>query len=86
MVLGLRTEHLRAGTPGQGRPGAVIHAVVEVVEPMGSEMNLYLNAKGVVLNARVQLDREPDVNAPYALDADMGAAHFFDADTGNTLV
>jgi len=57
-----------------------------VVEPMGSEINLYLNAKGVVLNARVHLDREPDVNAPYALDADMGAAHFFDADTGNTLV
>ena len=86
VILGLRPEHLRPCAPGEGRPGAVIRAMVEVVEPMGSEINLYLNAKGVVLNARVHLDREPDVGAPYALDADMGAAHFFDADSGNTLV
>ncbi len=86
VTLGVRPEHLRENREQAERPGASLKALIEVVEPMGSEINLYLNVGGVTVTARINTDREPAVNTVHVLDVDMEAVHFFDKDTEQTIV
>jgi multiple sugar transport system ATP-binding protein len=86
VTLGIRPEHLReTGTPG-GADGTSITALIEVVEPMGFEINLYLNLGGQNITARINTSVEPAVNTRHVLDVDMNCAHFFDAETERTIV
>ncbi len=86
VTLGVRPEHLRENPEQKAKPGASITALVEVVEPMGSEINLYLNAGGQSITARINTNAEPAVNSQHVLDVDMGGAHFFDPATDLTIV
>lgn len=81
LTMGIRPEHLYEAHEQRETPGKTIRALVEVVEPMGSEINLYVNVSGKTLTARVHTEKEPEVQAFYYLDVDMNAAHFFDKDT-----
>jgi multiple sugar transport system ATP-binding protein len=86
VILGIRPEHLReSGTP-QGAEGTSIRALIEVVEPMGFEINLYLNLDGQSITARINTSVEPAVNTQHVLDVDMNCAHFFDTETEKTIV
>ncbi len=85
ITLGIRPEQLLDNLAQQEKPGVSINAMVEVVEPMGSEINLYLSVGGQSLTARIHSDAPPEVEKPHILDVDMEATHFFDANTEMTI-
>lgn len=64
----------------------VVRATCEVVEPMGSEVYLYLNTGKHSFIARVGAHDRPGVNEDLDLVFDMSKAHFFKADTEETIV
>jgi len=86
VTLGIRPEDLVENRAQTCEAGKSIAATVEVVEPMGAEIYLYLNVGGQTITARVKSDREPEVNKPYIIDAVMDKAHYFDADTEKAIV
>ena len=86
VTLGIRPEHLRESATPQGTDGASLTALIEVVEPMGFEINLYLTVGGQNITARINTSVEPAVNTQHVLDVDMSCAHFFDMDSEKTIV
>ena len=86
ITMGIRPEHLHENPGQQEVAGRSLKTMVEVVEPMGSEINLYVSLGGQTLTARVHTEKEPPVQHTYILDVDMEAAHFFDVNTQATLV
>jgi multiple sugar transport system ATP-binding protein len=67
-------------------PSRVVQATVEVVEPMGSEVYLYLNTGAHSFIARVAVAEKADVNHRLDLVFDMKRAHFFDITTEEAVV
>lgn len=64
----------------------VVRVVCEVVEPMGSEVYLYLNTGKHSFIARVGAHDRPEVNQRMDLVFDMSKVHFFDVETEITIV
>lgn len=64
----------------------VVKVTCEVVEPMGSEVYLYLNTGKHSFIARVGAHDRPAVNQDMELVFDMSKVHFFHADTEITIV
>ena len=85
ITLGIRPENLAENTEQKEVPGVSITAMVEVVEPMGSEINVYLSVGSQSLTARIHTDTEPEIQQPHVLDVDMSSTHFFDVDTEKTI-
>ena len=85
VTLGLRPEDLQENVGQHLRSGHSIEAPVEVVEPMGSEINIYLNLGGQTITARIKADSTPEENKPHVLDVNMNNAHFFDTATELTI-
>jgi multiple sugar transport system ATP-binding protein len=86
VTLGIRPEHFVYNPQQQPHDGQSLHAQVEVVEPMGSEIYVHLEVHGQTLTARLDTDDVPVVEAPYIVDIDMERAHYFDASTEEALV
>ncbi len=86
IILGIRPEHLHENAEQQAKPGVSIRALIEVVEPMGSEINLYVSVGGQMLTARIHTDTQPTVLKEHVLDVDAESAHFFDAVEEKTIV
>ncbi len=86
ITIGIRPEDMLDNEGQVLRPGISIQAPVEVVEPMGSEINLYLTIGNQAITARIKSDREPEVNKPHILDINTANMHFFDIDTEKTVV
>ena len=86
VILGVRPEDVRESPTQKPVAGSSITAKVEVVEPMGSEIYLYLDMGGTTFTARIKSEHEPDVNKPYVLDVLTEHAHYFDAVTEQALV
>ncbi|MDD3375751.1 MAG: sn-glycerol-3-phosphate ABC transporter ATP-binding protein UgpC [Candidatus Omnitrophica bacterium] len=63
-----------------------INAVCEVVEPLGSEVYLYLNTGKHPFVARVGAHNRPEVNREMSLVFDMNKVHFFDQETEKTII
>lgn len=63
-----------------------VKAVCEVVEPMGSEVYLYLNSGRNVFIARVSANNRPEVNRDMDIVFDMSKVHFFDKETEKTII
>lgn len=79
-VFGIRPEDIHlAENANNLTQTAELSATVEVVEPMGSEIYLYLNTGTNNLVARINARSEPAVGSRLALVLDMSKAHFFDA-------
>ncbi len=70
----------------EASPDNTIRAVCEVVEPLGSEVYLYLNTGKNSFIARVGAHNRPDVNRDMDLVFDMSKVHFFDRDTEKTII
>ena len=87
MVLGIRPEDIyeRADESRLSVP-ARIRAHLDVVEPMGNEIYLYLTMADRNLVARVDVRTPPAINTDIDLVVDMSRAHFFEKGTGRSLL
>ncbi len=87
VVFGIRPEDildtLYATNPN---PEHQLKARVEVVEPMGSEVYLYLNTGKHVFIARVGAQAKTSVNQDLSLVFNMKKTHFFNQKTGEIIV
>jgi multiple sugar transport system ATP-binding protein len=67
------------------RPGSAFNALVEVREPMGSEVYLYLNYNGATLTARVSPDSKAHTGAEMTFAFNAERVHLFDPATGERI-
>jgi multiple sugar transport system ATP-binding protein len=67
-------------------PEHQLKARVEVVEPMGAEVYIYLNTGKHTFIARVDVRDNADVNQQLTMALNMKKAHFFDPKSGETIV
>ncbi len=70
----------------EASPDNTIRAACEVVEPLGSEVYLYLNSGRHTFIARVGAHNRPEVNRDMDLVFDMSKVHFFDRETERTII
>ncbi len=86
--LGIRPEdvHDKLYAGEVADPKRVVRAKVEVVEPMGAEVYLYLSTGAHNLIARVGVAQKADVNHNLDLVFNMKRAHFFDMTTEQAVV
>lgn len=87
VIFGIRAEDVYDKLfVSQATPDNTIQATCEVVEPMGSEVFLYLNTGRHSFIAKVGAHDRPEVNRDMDLVLDMSKVHFFDKKTENTIV
>ena len=87
VILGIRPEDVYDKIFAQdARPEFTLTATVEVVEPMGSEIYLYLNVGRNNLVARVSNQDTATINQDLQVVFDMSKAHFFDPTTKKTII
>ena len=82
LVVGLRPEDLRVKPAGQAAKG---NARLVLVEALGAESYLHLNAFGHRLVARVPKPVTYRVDEPFTLDWDDSSLHFFDPVSGDRV-
>jgi multiple sugar transport system ATP-binding protein len=86
VVFGIRPEDIYDKIFAQdARPEFTITATVDMVEPMGSEIYLYLNAGNNSFVARVSNQDTAAVNQDLQVVFDMSKAHFFDPKTEEAI-
>ncbi|MCG3154948.1 MAG: sn-glycerol-3-phosphate import ATP-binding protein UgpC [bacterium] len=86
VVFGIRPEDIHlAGDAAGLQETAETPGVVEVVEPMGSEIYLYVNLGATSLVARINSRTEPPIGSQLPLTFDMSKSHFFSAQTEESL-
>ncbi|MFZ5826969.1 MAG: ABC transporter ATP-binding protein [Bacillota bacterium] len=82
MVLGIRPEDVEADPSYvESHPGARVPARVEVVEPLGSEIYLYLSTGGNAITARVEPHLRFKDGQDIVLALNTDKVHLFDAET-----
>ncbi len=88
VMLGIRPEdiHDKLYAAGSVDPSRVVKATVEVVEPMGSEVYLYMNTGAHSFIARVSVAEKADVNHKLELIFNMKRAHYFDMSTEKAIL
>jgi len=79
VTLGVRPEHVRVETGGVPESSPGIPATVDVVEPMGSEMFVYLNVGTINLTARVSPNTLLRPGDKVTASFEAGRLHFFAA-------
>ena len=87
VIFGIRPEDIYDKIFAQdARPEFTITATVEVVEPMGSEIYLYLNSRNNNFVARVSNQDTAHINQDLQMVFDMSKAHFFDPVTEEAIL
>lgn len=87
VIFGIRAENIYDKLfVSEAPPDNTIRAACEVVEPLGSEVYLYLNTGIHHFIARVGAHNRPEVNRDMDLVFDMSKVHFFDKDTDRTII
>ena len=84
VTLGVRPEDLHVATGTDPSHGS-FDAVVDVVEPLGSEILLDVKVGATVMVARVEPTVRVKVHEPLRLALDPERLHFFDAKTEAAL-
>ena len=85
MILGLRPEHL-AAPQEPAKPGvAPLHAMVDVVEPMGMETMIHFFIDGAPMCARVEPTTHAAPNERLPLAADMNHMHLMEPESGRVV-
>ena len=79
ITLGIRPEHIRCESQ------ADVRATVDLVEPMGSETNVYLRLGEQQIVAKLPGDAYPRVNEQVGVLFDQDAIHLFDRKTGERV-
>ena len=86
VIFGIRPEDIYDKIFAQdARPEFTITATVDLVEPIGSEIFLYLNAGNNSFVARVSNQDTAHVNQDLQVVFDMSKAHFFDSQTEEAI-
>ncbi len=87
-TMGIRPEDIydRLFYNYEVKGGSTVHAKVDVVEPMGSEIFLYLKCGETDIVARVPPYVETKVHHDMELVFNMEKMHLFDKETGQTLL
>ncbi len=86
LVFGLRPEDINdKKLAGQADPNQIVRSTVDVVEPMGAEIYLYLKTGGHTFIARVNSRETADVGQQVEMVYDMRKCHFFDPQTEQTI-
>jgi len=86
VIFGIRPEDIYDKIFAQdARPEFTMTATVDVVEPMGSEIYLYLNAGRNQFVARVSNQDTAAINQDLQVVFDMSKAHFFDLTTEEAI-
>ena len=86
VTLGIRPEHIYEKHQAEGmEDAAVVDTLVDVVEPMGSEIYLYLSLGDASVVARTAAAQTPREGERLQMAFDMGKAHFFDKATEETI-
>jgi multiple sugar transport system ATP-binding protein len=87
IIFGIRSEDIYDKLfVSEAPPENVVRVNCEVVEPMGSEVYLYLNTGKHIFIARVGAHNRPPLNQDIDVVFDMSKVHFFDKDTEETIV
>jgi len=87
IVLGIRPEDIyESADADRLTASAPIRAHLDVVEPMGNEIFLYFELGGKDLVARIDVRTPPSVNSDVDLVLDTESLHFFDKETGESLL
>jgi multiple sugar transport system ATP-binding protein len=87
VVLGIRPEDIDCGLHQPSIPlGRTMEAVVEVVQPLGSETYLHLAGHAHSFVARVRATDHFTVKQPVSLAFDTRHAHFFDPVSGTAIL
>jgi multiple sugar transport system ATP-binding protein len=87
IVMGIRSEDIYDKLfASEASPENTVRATCEVVEPLGSEVYLYLSTGKHNFIARVGAHDRPDVNRDMDLVFDMSKVHFFDSKTEETII
>lgn len=87
IIFGIRSEDIYDKLfVSEASPDNTVRAACEVVEPLGSEVYLYLNSGKSLFVARVGAHNRPEVNRDMDLVFDMSKVHFFDPETENTII
>ncbi len=87
VVLGIRPEDIyEADQAARLESAASIRAHVDVVEPMGNEIFLYVTLGGSDIVARIDVRTPPVVNSDIDLAVDLTSVHLFDRGTGASLL
>ncbi|MDD4979675.1 MAG: sn-glycerol-3-phosphate ABC transporter ATP-binding protein UgpC [Candidatus Omnitrophica bacterium] len=87
VIFGIRSEDIYDKLfVSEAPPENIVRVNCEVVEPMGSEVYLYLNTGKHTFIARAGAHDRPAVNQNMDVVFDMSKAHFFDKKTEETIV
>ena len=87
VIFGIRSEDIYDKLfVSESSPENLVRAICEVVEPLGSEVYLYLNSGKNSFIARVGAHDRPEVNRDMDLVFDMSKVHFFDRESETTIV
>jgi multiple sugar transport system ATP-binding protein len=87
VILGIRPEDIYDKLfISEAPPENIVRVNCEVVEPMGSEVYLYLNTGKHTFIARVGAHNRPQINQDMDLVFDMSKVHFFDKNTEATII
>ena len=83
---GMRPEHIQPMHPGEeAPPETVLEAGVNVVEPLGDEMLLYLSVGTHDVVAKVDSHERAEVGDTMRIQVDVARCHAFDVQTGENL-
>ncbi|MFP4382243.1 MAG: ABC transporter ATP-binding protein [Candidatus Sumerlaeia bacterium] len=87
VTMGIRPENIHdPDFIGNLPESAKIEAQVEVIEPMGSETHVHISSGTANIVARLESHYRADMGQMVELMLDMSKAHFFDQETGKTIV
>ncbi|MGE4357207.1 MAG: ABC transporter ATP-binding protein [Candidatus Omnitrophota bacterium] len=88
IIMGIRAEDIYDKFfTTHSTPENTISVLVDIIEPMGSEIYLYLNTGKHIIIARVRgITQLPRVNQKIEVVLDMNKVHFFDKDTEKAVV
>ncbi|MEK6988214.1 MAG: TOBE domain-containing protein, partial [Candidatus Thermoplasmatota archaeon] len=87
VVFGIRPEDLYDRLFAQAmRPEATVTARVDVKEPMGSDLFLYLRVGERTIHARMNPATRVDVGGTLDVYVDMGKMHLFDKKSGDAII
>jgi len=87
VVFGIRSEDIYDKLfVSQAAIDNTVSATCDVVEPMGSEVYLYLNTGRNNFVARVGAHDRPSINKDMNFVFDMSKVHFFDKETEQTII
>ncbi len=81
VAFGFRPEDLMDESIAKDKAGKTITAKVEVIEPLGSEIFLYLSAGSDNFVARVPHQYRTDIGASVGFVVDISKSHLFDNET-----